>query len=1324
MSFSKTSIFCLILLMVFIVAPAMAHDASQIGNLRQHSHPTDGLGAVDLNNDGNTNGFNEGAVPAHNAHPTVKLSVETDLDATEPTATYNAIQIESDDNTTTAVREDEFKIRIKFSSTVATSDDVTSVLTTADAPIGGNSINNTVATNSSHHFTMIATRDDDGNPIGNAVDGNNSVIARATPRANTTETAKIGLTDFIYTIRVHSDVISALEHSTNPSTVTLKIRFNQNQVYSLQTRPASSFAARAGAFNSESQILVLKLVNENLDVIPPKLTISHTPEDGSPGNKATFTFSFNEKLSAITGYGLDAGDIEVTNGTKGKLSAGKYTAAVTGPPAKGPSTVYTLDVTLTDKTKAVTVKVKDDSVKDEAGNNFTLETTGHDPTFTPDNTAPKLTISHDPADGELPTGNVVTFTFTFDDAIGTGDAALERDDITLGGNGTKGQLSSGTFANGKTTYKLPVTIIDTYKPVTVTVNAKSVKDDAGNEFTGGGGDGATFTPGSILVLPAKSYVVVKKAGGSNSWAGMPDLSTIFTKTSGKYLNVMPVATSTYTPAAEGTVGISEIMWGLDAGIRIDGSLNPRAEQWIELHNLNKATVAVQLTISNAAAATGAIDNVSTTGWSKVPGQGGDSLNSNRVAFISMYRIPPNGQAAYKDESDQYKSKPGKTAANWRDSNVKTDKKVLIEHYKYNNSIYYIGTPGRVNTHYKAVARTAVHANKIIFNEVANRNSTDEAYEWIELRNVSGAEINLKNYKISAVTAVGTDKEIYTFPGDLKVPAGGILLLVDTDPKFMRDHPLQIGAEVRYHIAKNGFTNHLPDGNPANFVLILRGKGDNKGVGTGNANDILDIAGYHPSLSKVPYPATELASKTDLWPLNSFEAPASASNRFDVDTVHYRQHVKSEPGQSGVGTIHKDKKDEHVAFRWQGYTGVGYKRLSKTIDAHGGTPGYPNGKDGKASYHSSGDIVMKSVYISEIMYADNDKGVLPQWIEIRNTSKTVGVDLNAWRLTITNHADTDDGARWNGKGEGNITLDGLKIKPNSSVLITSRRAVQRIDVSTVHLPDSDIFILWSKDKDAFGMKSVNDDIFNPHGFEIKLSVKVGDKTHVIDQVGNLAKRREGADLDRNERADTERYDDPEWAWPDAGGDEAPRISVVRKAWSDNGTLIVSGDTKKTYGTKKWAWELSTEDAGHDRVAAFTYYGSVTDISSPGLTHGQALPVELSSFRPTLEDGKVTIRWTTESELDNAGFNIYRSETRDGEFKQVNAQLIQGAGTTGERNTYEWVDTTAKPDVVYYYQIEDVSFSGERQNLAQSRLKGYVSAKNKLTTRWGELKKTLQ
>ena len=95
-------------------------------------------------------------------------------------------------------------------------------------------------------------------------------------------------------------------------------------------------------------------------------------------------------------------------------------------------------------------------------------------------------------------------------------------------------------------------------------------------------------------------------------------------------------------------------------------------------------------------------------------------------------------------------------------------------------------------------------------------------------------------------------------------------------------------------------------------------------------------------------------------------------------------------------------------------------------------------------------------------------------------------------------------------------------------------------------------------------------------------------------------------------------------------------------------------------------------------------------------------------------------TTESELNNAGFNILRSESQSAEFKIINPALIQGAGTSGEKHIYNFTDTTAAPNIVYYYRIEDVSFAGVRQTLATVRLKGQISAGDKLTTTWGHLK----
>ena len=119
-------------------------------------------------------------------------------------------------------------------------------------------------------------------------------------------------------------------------------------------------------------------------------------------------------------------------------------------------------------------------------------------------------------------------------------------------------------------------------------------------------------------------------------------------------------------------------------------------------------------------------------------------------------------------------------------------------------------------------------------------------------------------------------------------------------------------------------------------------------------------------------------------------------------------------------------------------------------------------------------------------------------------------------------------------------------------------------------------------------------------------------------------------------------------------------------------------------------------------------------------GEPLPVTLSHFRAEHTDAGVVLKWITESEVDNAGFYIHRSETKEGEFKVVNPTMIQGAGTTSERNTYTWKDTTAKPNTAYYYRIEDISHAGVRKQLATVHMRGLVSATGKLTTMWADLK----
>ena len=80
-----------------------------------------------------------------------------------------------------------------------------------------------------------------------------------------------------------------------------------------------------------------------------------------------------------------------------------------------------------------------------------------------------------------------------------------------------------------------------------------------------------------------------------------------------------------------------------------------------------------------------------------------------------------------------------------------------------------------------------------------------------------------------------------------------------------------------------------------------------------------------------------------------------------------------------------------------------------------------------------------------------------------------------------------------------------------------------------------------------------------------------------------------------------------------------------------------------------------------------------------------------------------------------------ETERQVLSEWSPSLIVGAGTTVERNTYTWQDTTAEANVPYYYRLEEVSLSGNRRALATVRLRGFMSSANKLLWKWADLKK---
>ena len=328
-----------------------------------------------------------------------------------------------------------------------------------------------------------------------------------------------------------------------------------------------------------------------------------------------------------------------------------------------------------------------------------------------------------------------------------------------------------------------------------------------------------------------------------------------------------------------------------------------------------------------------------------------------------------------------------------------------------------------------------------------------------------------------------------------------------------------------------------------------------------------------------------------------------------------------------------------------------------------------------------------IMITEIM-VDTGNGRLPQWIELTNISGAE-VSLAGWSLMISNSdADVDAvGASVNINLSGTLGVGGGADAGDTlgkSLLLVAWGARSSINLSA--LADR-VMNVSSRVGENGRYKLISDMAF-------RVALIPPQKTSVLtygDTAGNL---------------------DAAEAW-DLPMSDGGRSSLIRREALEDGVA--------TMGTAANGWVLASSTALVSGPA--TWYGSDEDAGTPGYDAGGPLPVELSHFRPMRDKatGAVVITWSTQSELNNAGFFIKRSQRRDGQFKVINATMIAGAGTTREKRFYTYTDTAAQPNVIYYYQIEDISLDGERQTLTRGiRLKGHIGAAGKLMTTWGDLK----
>ena len=93
---------------------------------------------------------------------------------------------------------------------------------------------------------------------------------------------------------------------------------------------------------------------------------------------------------------------------------------------------------------------------------------------------------------------------------------------------------------------------------------------------------------------------------------------------------------------------------------------------------------------------------------------------------------------------------------------------------------------------------------------------------------------------------------------------------------------------------------------------------------------------------------------------------------------------------------------------------------------------------------------------------------------------------------------------------------------------------------------------------------------------------------------------------------------------------------------------------------------------------------------------SLPIELTSFTARAGDRIVTLRWITESEKDNVGFEIMRSNQEDGNYdllsSYVSNDALKGQLNSNQQTVYKFVDKLVGNDITYWYKLVDVDLNG--------------------------------
>jgi len=171
-------------------------------------------------------------------------------------------------------------------------------------------------------------------------------------------------------------------------------------------------------------------------------------------------------------------------------------------------------------------------------------------------------------------------------------------------------------------------------------------------------------------------------------------------------------------------------------------------------------------------------------------------------------------------------------------------------------------------------------------------------------------------------------------------------------------------------------------------------------------------------------------------------------------------------------------------------------------------------------------------------------------------------------------------------------------------------------------------------------------------------------------------------------------------PDGAPDSFTFSGDAAGTIADGGQIVVNDLQPGTYTSQETGlpsgWELTAilcddgNSSGDVNTHTATFQLEAGETVKCTFYNEKPTAITLVSFSAQAGADGVTLAWETGTEIDNAGFNLYRATSADGSYTKVNDALIAAQGDPVSGASYSFADAPGYG--TFYYKLEDVDLYG--------------------------------